>query len=133
MVNTGQPLPAGGIVHLPPARSQQLQQKGREMSIVRYEELDQITGELLPERTLLGVVRFAGGYGDGYGGDGYGYGGGDGYGYSGMLHNYGPQTNHCDVSTGATALKSLAIQIPITALNFGSGDPYCPNNYYPEH
>ena len=50
------------------------------MSIVRYEELDQITGELLPERALLGVVRFmpfgSGSYGGGDYGSG-GYGGGD--------------------------------------------------------
>jgi hypothetical protein len=26
------------------------------MSVVRYEELDQLAGELLPERTVLGVV-----------------------------------------------------------------------------
>ena len=51
------------------------------MSIVRYEELDQITGELLPERTLLGVVRFASG--------GYGVGG-----YSGTMY-YHPENQDC--------------------------------------
>ena len=37
------------------------------MSVIRYEELDQLAGELLPERTVLGVVSTPfNGFGPGY-------------------------------------------------------------------
>ena len=59
------------------------------MSIVRYEELDLLAGELLPERTLLGVLRFM------MPSDG-GYGGGGGYQPEHSPH----QECHNDVRTG---------------------------------
>jgi hypothetical protein len=43
------------------------------MSVIRYEELDQLAGELLPERTVLGVVSTPFNNWGGGGGMGYGY------------------------------------------------------------
>lgn len=73
------------------------------MSVVRYEELDQLAGELLPERTALSII-FAP-FSSGYYSAGYSaLGQGGGYPDPGQMgYTYHPEYSPYQVSYPATA------------------------------
>ncbi|MEU4352955.1 hypothetical protein [Streptomyces sp. NPDC023838] len=72
------------------------------MSAVNFEELNNLTGELLPERAVLSA--FGGGYDGGHDG---GYGGGHGGSHHGGGHD------------GATVVSSCAVQSTSPAVVLG--------------
>jgi hypothetical protein len=84
------------------------------MSAISIQELEALSGELLPERAVLSAMGLFGAMGDG------GYGGGDG-GYGGGDGGHGGPGGHGGGDGGSSSSSSSSSSSAVAVVNGGGG------------